>query len=289
MPTEVLRVLDRAALKEELDRAASILRAGGLVAFPTETVYGIAVSAENPEAIKRLYALKGRPRDKPMSMMVASIEAVRQRCHDLSPTATQLIKRFWPGPLTIVLPSKNGDGAKGGLVGFRYPSHPLAQGLVEATGVPLFVPSANLSGQPPATTAQEVLSYFPDQPRPRDRRRPLRWRRGEHGRGRGRQPDRRAARGRRTGVARASAADRQRPLRLHGQHRSQPARGGHPAPASGRAARAARSRSWRSAGSASRARARRPKRASGPRGASAPSPPRSSTPRSCSTTTSRAS
>jgi tRNA A37 threonylcarbamoyladenosine synthetase subunit TsaC/SUA5/YrdC/protein-tyrosine-phosphatase len=127
MGTEVLRVLDRNALREELERAGSILRAGGLVAFPTETVYGIAVSAEDPVAIERLYELKQRPRNKPLSMMVADIDVVRRRCPDLSP------------------------------------SHPLAQGLVEAAGVPLLVPSANISGAPPATTAEEVLAQFPDQ------------------------------------------------------------------------------------------------------------------------------
>jgi tRNA threonylcarbamoyl adenosine modification protein (Sua5/YciO/YrdC/YwlC family) len=163
MGTEVLRVLDRNALREELDRAGEILRSGGLVAFPTETVYGIAVSANSPAAVERLYALKSRPIDKPMSVMVAGIDAVRERCPDLSPTALGLMQRFWPGSLTLVLPSGTPDGSPGPLVGFRYPSHPLAQGLVKAAGVPLLVPSANLSGRPPATTAEEVLAQFPDE------------------------------------------------------------------------------------------------------------------------------
>jgi protein-tyrosine phosphatase len=163
MSTEVVRVQDRTAFREELERAGAILRAGGLVAFPTETVYGIAVSAESPGAVERLYALKGRPRSKPMSMMVASSEVVRRRCPDLSPTAIGLMQRFWPGALTLVLPCRAPDGAPGALVGYRYPSHPLALGLVRAAGVPLLVPSANLSGQPPATTAEEVLAQFPDQ------------------------------------------------------------------------------------------------------------------------------
>ncbi len=163
MATEVLRVLDRGALSEELERAGEILRAGGLVAFPTETVYGIAVAATDPVAVERLYALKGRPRDKPMSMMVAGMDPVRERCPNIPPKALQLIKRFWPGSLTIVLPTQHPDGSAAGLIGFRYPSHPLAQGLVEAAGVPLLVPSANLSGKPPATTADEVLEQFPDE------------------------------------------------------------------------------------------------------------------------------
>ena len=163
MATEVLKVLDRGALSEELARAGAILRAGGLVAFPTETVYGIAAAAIDPAAVERLYALKGRPRDKPMSIMVAGMEPVLQRCPDMPPKARHLIKRYWPGSLTVVLPTRHPDGSAAGLIGFRYPSHPLAQGLVQAAGVPLLVPSANLSGQPPATTVEEVLAQFPDQ------------------------------------------------------------------------------------------------------------------------------
>ena len=163
MATEVLRVLDRSAQQEELERAGAILRAGGLVAFPTETVYGIAVAAHLPEAVEKLYALKERERGKPMTMMVAGLEPVHERCPDIPSKAVQLMKRFWPGSLTLVLPTKHADGSDAGLIGFRYPAHPLAQGLVKAAGVPLLVPSANLSDQPPATTAEEVLTYFPDQ------------------------------------------------------------------------------------------------------------------------------
>lgn len=163
MRTEVLKVLDRSPLSEELDRAGRILRGGGLVAFPTETVYGIAVAATIPDAVTRLYELKERPRNKPMSMMVANMAPVQARCPDLPPKALQLIRRFWPGPLTLVLPTTLPDGSAGGLEGFRYPSHPLAQGLVKAAGVPLLVPSANLSGRRPATTADEVLEQFPHQ------------------------------------------------------------------------------------------------------------------------------
>jgi len=158
MATEVLRVLDRGALDEELARAGAILRKGGLVAFPTETVYGVAVSAELPEAVERLYELKNRPRNKPMTLMVASTTPVRERCSNIPRAAVDLMKRFWPGPLTLVLPDK-----AGGLAGFRLPSHPLARGLVRAAGVPLYVPSANLSGNPAPTTAEDVLRDFPDE------------------------------------------------------------------------------------------------------------------------------
>lgn len=156
MTTEVLQLVDQGVLEPEIARAGEILRGGGLVAFPTETVYGIAVAADIPEAVERLYALKGRPRDKAMTMMVADPTPVRKLCGPVSPTVARLIQRFWPGPLTLVLPA-----LEGGLAGFRLPSHPLARRLVEAARVPLLVPSANKSGEPPATTAAEVLAAFP--------------------------------------------------------------------------------------------------------------------------------
>lgn len=162
-PTEVLRVMDRTSLSDELERAGRILRDGGLVAFPTETVYGIAVAANNPAAVERLYALKQRPRSKPLSMMVAGMDPVRERCASIPPKALQLMRRFWPGSLTLVLPCDCPDGGEEQLVGFRFPAHSLAQGLVAAAGVPLLVPSANLSGQAPPTTAEGVLEQFPDQ------------------------------------------------------------------------------------------------------------------------------
>jgi tRNA threonylcarbamoyl adenosine modification protein (Sua5/YciO/YrdC/YwlC family) len=157
MTTEVLRVLDRAALQEELARAGRILREGGLVAFPTETVYGIAVSAERSDAVERLYEIKGRPREKPMTMMLADTAPLFARCPNVPLAARTLMKRFWPGPLTLVIPD-----AEGRLCGFRLPASPLARGLVREAGVPLLVPSANKSGEPPATTAAEVLRQLPE-------------------------------------------------------------------------------------------------------------------------------
>ena len=158
MATEVLRLIDQGALDVELERAGEILRAGGLVAFPTETVYGVAVSAELPDAIEKLYALKGRPRDKPMTMMVADPAPVKARSPAIPPAAIGLMRRFWPGPLTLVLKDAEGEWA-----GFRLPAHPLARGLVRAAGVPLLVPSANRSGNPAPTTAEDVLRDFPEE------------------------------------------------------------------------------------------------------------------------------
>jgi protein-tyrosine phosphatase len=157
MRTQVLRVEDRAGLSGELARAGAILRAGGLVAFPTETVYGIAAAATDPAAVERLYALKGRPRNKPTAIMVADAAEVRRRCPGLPAAAERLMERFWPGPLTLVL-----RDAEGHMTGFRLPSSPLARGLVREAGVPLLVPSANRSSNPPATTAAQVLAEFPE-------------------------------------------------------------------------------------------------------------------------------
>lgn len=149
-------MLEPSTVDAEVARAGEILRRGGLVAFPTETVYGIAVNAELPEAVERLYAIKQRPRNKPMTLMVADLAPVHARCPNIPPKASQLVRRFWPGPLTIVMPDANGD-----LAGFRLPSHPLARGLVRAAGVPLYVPSANISDREPPTTAAGVLEHFP--------------------------------------------------------------------------------------------------------------------------------
>lgn len=155
MATEVINVADRSARSDELEHAGEILRKGGFVAFPTETVYGIAVAADLPDAVEGLYQLKGRPRSKPMTMMVAETAPVFDRCKEVTPTARDLMRRFWPGPLTIVLPTN------GTWTGFRLPDHPMARGLVREAGVPLLVPSANRSGLPPATTREEVLEQFP--------------------------------------------------------------------------------------------------------------------------------
>jgi tRNA threonylcarbamoyl adenosine modification protein (Sua5/YciO/YrdC/YwlC family) len=157
MPTQVLRVEDRSALHVELARAGAILRAGGLVAFPTETVYGVAAASDLPDAVARLYALKGRPPEKPTALMVADVSEVRARCPRIPRAAERLMARFWPGPLTLVL-----RDAEGRMTGFRLPGSPLARGLVRETGVPLVVPSANRAGKPPATTAEQVLSEFPE-------------------------------------------------------------------------------------------------------------------------------
>ena len=140
---------DPAALAE----AARILRGGGLVAFPTETVYGLGADATNPQAIARLNQVKGRPPEKPYSLHLHSIDQLDGLVASVPPVASRLMERFWPGPLTIVIPSNNGK-----TIGFRLPDHPIAHAFLQAGGVPIAAPSANRSGQPPPIDAQEVLA-----------------------------------------------------------------------------------------------------------------------------------
>ncbi len=136
-----------------LAEAAKMLREGGLVAFPTETVYGLGADATNPKAIARLNQVKGRPPEKPYSMHLHAVDQIHAFVTSVPALATQLMERFWPGPLTIVMPT--GDGQT---IGFRLPDHPVARAFLKACNVPVVAPSANRSGLPPPTDAQEVLA-----------------------------------------------------------------------------------------------------------------------------------
>jgi protein-tyrosine phosphatase len=136
--------------------AAEALRAGGLVGMPTETVYGIAVNLEKPEAVRRLLELRGSPPDKPVTVHIGDRDELRRVVPGPVPAAAaRLIQRFWPGPLTIVFPTADGRG-----VGVRYPNHKVALELLRRAGVRVGAPSANLSGRPPAVTGGEVAAAF---------------------------------------------------------------------------------------------------------------------------------
>jgi L-threonylcarbamoyladenylate synthase len=144
----------------EVRRAAEILRAGGLVAFPTETVYGLGADASNAQAMARLYRVKGRPADHPVIVHFDSLERALAWVRDVPKEATLLAERLWPGPLTLIL--KRSDKAKdfvtGGQpsVGIRVPSHPVAQELLKAFGGGIAAPSANRFGHVSPTTAAHV-------------------------------------------------------------------------------------------------------------------------------------
>lgn len=150
--------------RSDIAHLAVLLRQGEVVAFPTETVYGLGADATNSDAVLRIYETKGRPRFNPLIVHVADL-AMAEQLAEFGPLALRLAG-FWPGPLTLVLPRKPDAGlsdiATAGLdtVGIRIPNHPLAQELIRAAGRPLAAPSANPSGRLSPTTAEQVLKGF---------------------------------------------------------------------------------------------------------------------------------
>lgn len=151
--TLVLKVDRQAPDKGSISKAADVIKKGGLVAFPTETVYGLGANAEDEKAVARLYEVKKRPRTKPFAVQIADISAIRDvwGCK-LTEAAAALTGKFWPGPLTVIL--KSGKGEK---IGFRMPKNKIALLLIREAGVPVYVPSANLSGSRPPANAEDVL------------------------------------------------------------------------------------------------------------------------------------
>src|SRR3984893_9020553 len=149
-----------------IKEAAQILRDGGLVAFPTETVYGLGANALDASAVAKIYELKGRPATSPLIVHAASIEMARTLVIEWPPEAEMLACRYWPGPLTLVLPKGPAipDIVTAGLatVGVRVPNHPLALALIREAGVPLAAPSANRFTELSATTAEHVREAFGD-------------------------------------------------------------------------------------------------------------------------------
>ena len=146
---------------DALKEAGEIIRAGGLVAFPTETVYGLGADAMNSEAAAKIYAAKGRPSDNPLIVHIADMEQVDQLAENVPEQARKIMEAFWPGPLTVILNKKETvpDGTTGGLktVAVRMPSHPDARALIRESGRMIAAPSANTSGRPSPTTALHVL------------------------------------------------------------------------------------------------------------------------------------
>ncbi|NLC58155.1 MAG: threonylcarbamoyl-AMP synthase [Armatimonadetes bacterium] len=142
--------------------AAAILRAGGVVAFPTETVYGLAAVITDDAAVRRVFAVKGRPEGKPLIAHLARVEQVALVARAVPPVARELMARFFPGPLTLVLPRRpelpDSVTAGGDTVAVRMPDHAVARALIEAVGVPLAAPSANRSGARSAVSADDVMA-----------------------------------------------------------------------------------------------------------------------------------
>jgi len=146
------------------DELVGIMRGGGLVAVPTETVYGLAGNGLDEKAVAEIYEVKGRPEVKPLSLMVHDAASMERYCENVPPQAYTLAKKFWPGPLTIVMKAKpcvpEIVRAGGETVGLRCPDHPMTLELLEKSGVPFAAPSANPSGEPSPKNADSVLKYF---------------------------------------------------------------------------------------------------------------------------------
>lgn len=145
-----------------IDYAAELIKNGEIVGMPTETVYGLAADALNPKAVANIFKAKGRPMDNPLIVHIAKIEDAKRLVSVFSNKAQALANRFWPGPLTIVMPKSDiiPDEVSAGLstVAVRYPFHPVAESLILAAGTPLAAPSANLSGSPSPTDALHVYN-----------------------------------------------------------------------------------------------------------------------------------
>ncbi len=148
-------------IEDKISAAAAILREGGLVGIPTETVYGLGANGLDGAAVRRIFEAKGRPQDNPLILHVTGPQWLPRYCADIPPMAYVLARKFWPGPLTMILKRRSvvPDETTAGLdtVGMRCPNHPVTLAIIREAGVPIAAPSANTSGRPSCTTAQDVL------------------------------------------------------------------------------------------------------------------------------------
>ena len=146
------------------DKAGEILRAGGLVAFPTETVYGVGANGLDKNAIKKIYEAKQRPLNKPISLLVSNIDMIENVAKDITNIEYSIIEKFFPGPLTIILKKKETipDVLTAGsdTIGIRMPANDIALNLINYAGVPIATPSANISGKPSGTNLKDIIKDF---------------------------------------------------------------------------------------------------------------------------------
>lgn len=145
----------------DMERAACVLKDGGLLGIPTETVYGLGANGLNPEAVARIFEAKGRPQDNPLILHIPSADWLERYCKEIPPEAYALAEEFWPGPMTVILKRRDNvpDVVTAGLdtVGMRCPDHPVCRAIIAAADVPVAAPSGNLSGRPSPTTAAHML------------------------------------------------------------------------------------------------------------------------------------
>ncbi len=147
-----------------IEKAGELIKQGKIVIFPTETVYGIGTNGLDENAVRKLYEVKKRPLNKPISLLVSNMEMVNLIAKDITETEYKIMKNFFPGPLTIILKKKKNvpDIVTAGqdTVGVRMPRGDVARKLVELSGVPIAAPSANISGEPSGTNLQEIMKHF---------------------------------------------------------------------------------------------------------------------------------
>lgn len=155
MKTKLLKIERRRLNKRLIKEAAEMIRKGALVAIPTETVYGIAANRDIPQTVRRLSRIKRRKQEKHYTVHISSNEAVWSYVDELPPLARHLMRKFWPGPLTLVLDAPNGS-----TVGLRYPDDKIAEAIIEEAKVTVIAPSANPADEKPAATPKQVLKYF---------------------------------------------------------------------------------------------------------------------------------
>lgn len=164
--TELIRIDPKDPHPEDISRVASFLKDGQVIAYPTETIYGLGADVFNRKAVKRIYDLKSRDYTLPISILVADLRMLHEVVSDVSDAALSLMRRFWPGPLTICLPAAAGFPkdliTSTGKVGVRMSSHPVAAAIVAAFGRPITTTSANLTGFPPSLSVRHVQKYFGD-------------------------------------------------------------------------------------------------------------------------------
>jgi L-threonylcarbamoyladenylate synthase len=155
-----------ASIQEQVEKGIAILKNGGVIAFPTDTVYGLGASSDIDAAVERVYRIKGRPRHMALPLLLANVSQLDKVAVSIPASARLLADKFWPGPLTLVLPKSDavsdiisGDGAT---VAVRVPAHPIPTALARGLGTPIVGTSANLSGQPSALTAEEARNQLGD-------------------------------------------------------------------------------------------------------------------------------
>ena len=162
--TRIVVVDPHAPAPESLREALDVVAAGGLVAFPTETFYGLGARALDARSVRAVFALKGRPENRPLLVLVDSVRMLQEVVEEVSPVARALIARHWPGPLTLVFRAKawvpTELTASTGTIGVRHPGLRVAEELVRALGEPITAPSANPTDEPPPRTAEAVLAAF---------------------------------------------------------------------------------------------------------------------------------